>query len=504
MTPSVRCIVLFIAAANSLFSYSLGVNVTFSPTSILLIEERGTALHFNYSCYGWMNISIRAWTKDSRVASARYFDDSFHGDNSSVSMTTTNPSAVVTPQLNVECSGKIQINARRLGRTEISLEFTYIKEYSNQKAGSVHVELQTETVVYPDLVVIRAPRLIDQIFRYVTTTLVAIITFFMGCTLNIETVKGILKKPVAPLLGFCSQYVMMPLLAFAVSQITQVEPAFGLGLLTIGCSPGGGASNIWTVLLGGELELSITMTFLSTCLALGMMPLWLFLLGRFFVDESKIKIPYDNVATTIATLVGPVALGLLLHLWKPKLAMKCKRLIRPLALIFLIYIYTFGMYVNWFIWGLLADHSYLLAVGIITPWCGYIFGFFLAKIFRQPKRRAITIALETGIQNIGIPMIILRFSLPQPDGDLGSLMPSLQGLSQMLPLYLILIALTIKRRCCDKGDDEESERELKDISEVDNSVCNSAFEKHENGVVLDAEKLEKDNENGQKDEKKVF
>ncbi|XP_013407512.1 ileal sodium/bile acid cotransporter-like [Lingula anatina] len=318
----------------------------------------------------------------------------------------------------------------------------------------------------------------------------------MGCTLNLETVKGILKKPVAPLLGFCSQYLMMPLLAFAVSQITQVEPAFGLGLLTIGCSPGGGGSNVWAVMLGGELELSITMTFLSTCLALGMMPLWLFLLGRFFIDESKIKIPYDRVATTIAVIVGPVTLGLLLHLKKPKLAMKLKRLIRPLALIFLIYINSFGLYVNWFVWGLLADQPYLLAVGIITPWCGYIFGFILAKIFRQSKRRAITIALETGIQNIGIPMLILRFSLPQPDGDLGSLMPYLQNLSQSLPLYLILIALTIKRRCCDKRDDEASECELKDISEVDNSVCNSAFEKHENGVVVDAEMFEKE-----KDEK---
>ncbi|XP_013401051.1 sodium/bile acid cotransporter [Lingula anatina] len=480
-------------------------NISFDPSHILIVEGQEKLVFLNFSCPQWRNFSVHVAVTDVEVASVLYIDDRYEntvgrnatsGTGSSLENFTTSYRRAANDDSNtliyrvlqnnnfifstegfkngskfersMSCSGQLLIKGLRLGRTDITLNFYKIAEKNdNVYTDGAHLDDNTTSIlkVYEDVVVIRKRRPIDTAFRVVTSAFVAFLTMLMGCTLDMGIVRDILKKPLAPAIGFASQYVLMPLLAFAVGQITQIEDAFGLGLLTIGCSPGGGSSNVWTILLGGELELSITMTFLSTCVSLGVMPLWLFLLGRFYIDESKIKIPYASIAVTIASLVGPILIGILFRLWKPHMADKTKRLIRPLALIFIVYVYSFGVYVNLYMWILMGKRPRLIGVGALTPWCGFLFGFVIAKIFRQPRKRAITISLETGIQNIGIPILILQFSLAQPEGDLAAIFPIIQSICQMFPPISALIALTIKHKCFDKGKKFKDAVEKKDGNE---------------------------------------
>jgi len=72
------------------------------------------------------------------------------------------------------------------------------------------------------------------------------------------------------------------------------DTLFRLGLFVLGCSPGGTGSNFWCILLKGDINLSITMTFISTVAALGMMPFWLWALGRFLTSDS-LKIPFGRL-----------------------------------------------------------------------------------------------------------------------------------------------------------------------------------------------------------------
>ena len=94
----------------------------------------------------------------------------------------------------------------------------------------------------------------------------------MGCELDPKVIRGYLRTPTAPLIGFLCLFVFMPLMVLGLSKLTNIENEFGFGLLTIEGSPGGGASNIWTVLFGGDLNLSMTMTFISSFAALFIMP----------------------------------------------------------------------------------------------------------------------------------------------------------------------------------------------------------------------------------------
>lgn len=82
-----------------------------------------------------------------------------------------------------------------------------------------------------------------------------------------------------------------------------------LGMFFTGVSPAGGASNVWTVLLDGNMSLSIIMTTISTIAAFAMMPLWIFTLGSTIFENAKLKVPYSQISTYVIALIIPLALG---------------------------------------------------------------------------------------------------------------------------------------------------------------------------------------------------
>ena len=87
----------------------------------------------------------------------------------------------------------------------------------------------------------------------------------------------------------------------------------------------------------------------------------------------------------------------------------------------------------------------LWTVATCLPWLGYLCGYSIARLLCQPHRQSLTIGLETGIQNVGVPIVILLFSMPKPEGDLGAIVPVVIALSGPIPLYVWFIGIT---NCC--------------------------------------------------------
>ncbi|KAA3675191.1 solute carrier family 10 (sodium/bile acid cotransporter), member 3/5 [Paragonimus westermani] len=245
------------------------------------------------------------------------------------------------------------------------------------------------------------------------------------------------------------------LLAFAIAKLIPIRTEFGFGLLTIGCSPGGGASNAWALMLGGDLNLSILMTFVSFLSSLFMMPLLLFAFGRFFIDVSQVKIPYGNICIQLLQIAIPALLGLGLRFWKPKAAKWFTKLTRPLFLFFILFFLTFGIYANLSILKLIGSYPIVMPTGALLPWLGFALAALIAFGLRQPRTVVITIALETGIQNISAAILVLLYSMPQPAGDLGAVMPITVSLFTPIPLYFIYMGITIRTRCCQKSASTE-------------------------------------------------
>ena len=127
------------------------------------------------------------------------------------------------------------------------------------------------------------------------TVLIVIAIFFMGIEIDLSIVRSVLRRPIGPVIGFISQFVCMPLAAWGIGALFLTEDIEKLGLIMVGSSPGGNLSNLWTLLLDGDVNLSVTMTMISSISSFGMTSLWVWLLGTQFSGERDIQASYCPV-----------------------------------------------------------------------------------------------------------------------------------------------------------------------------------------------------------------
>lgn len=206
-----------------------------------------------------------------------------------------------------------------------------------------------------DVTVLRPRRVIDKLFTYSVIILVSILYINFGAALSLATVKDILRKPVGPAICFFCQFVIMPLSAYGLGlALFPNAHEMALGLFFTGISPGGGASNMWTLLLGGNINLSVVMTTISSLAAFGMMPLWLFTLGRTIFQRAELGVPYARIIEMSAGLLIPLAIGLLIQRFMPRTTKVLVRILKPVSLILILFIVIFAIITNLYIFQLFS------------------------------------------------------------------------------------------------------------------------------------------------------
>ncbi len=169
-------------------------------------------------------------------------------------------------------------------------------------------------------------------------------------------------------------------------------------------------------MFGGNLDLSVTMTAVSTFSAFFMMPLWLFSLGKTIFNEADIAIPYYKICIYAFFLVVPLSIGLAIGKWAPKLSKFLVKILKPMALGLILFIIIFGVWANLYIFEMMTWQVFLTGMGL--PWVGFFLGFSIAKALKRPIEDVIAVAIETGIQNTGMSIFILWFTLDHPLGDM--------------------------------------------------------------------------------------
>lgn len=122
-----------------------------------------------------------------------------------------------------------------------------------------------------------------------------------------------------------------------------------LGFFFTGCSPPGGSSNIYAVLLDGNLDLSITMTSVSTLASFGTMPLWLFTLGRVIFENGDLTVPYSEITTSAAALIIPLIIGFLIKRYMKKVGDFLTKIVKISSVILLVFIGIFILTINFYL-----------------------------------------------------------------------------------------------------------------------------------------------------------
>jgi len=341
------------------------------------------------------------------------------------------------------------------------------------------------------------------IFGYSVAALISLAYINMGCALDLEVMKKVLRRPVGPAIGFLSQFIFMPLCSFALGYIFPwSSPEMRLGLFVTGCSPGGGASNIWTVMFGGNLDLSLVMTAVSTVAAFFMMPFWIFALGEIIIDDTQIVIPYTKITTYAVMLVVPLLLGVAVRKCLPKVANFLVKILKPMALFLIIFILVCGIWSQFFMIKLI-DWK-IAVVGFSLPWLGFAFGCLFSKLCQRERKDIIAIAIETGIQNTGMAIFMLWFTLDHPAGDLAAVVPVAVATLTPFPLLFALIYYNAKRRFFSNEGQEMVEKINEKEKEATVSLVNSEKLNDkpglENGESLS---IEKEFEEKEKTEKTI-
>ena len=144
--------------------------------------------------------------------------------------------------------------------------------------------------------------------RALLAILLLVLMAGMGATLDGADFRAVLRRPKGLLVGVVSQFGWMPLLAFLLAKGLGLDADLALGLLIVGCCPGGTTSNLFTYYARADLALSIAMTVASTFLAVAVMPLELHLYGAAVAEG--VEIPLGSIITTLVLVLLPVALGM--------------------------------------------------------------------------------------------------------------------------------------------------------------------------------------------------
>jgi BASS family bile acid:Na+ symporter len=233
-----------------------------------------------------------------------------------------------------------------------------------------------------------------------------VIMLGMGLTLTVDDFARVGRRPAAALTGLVLQYAVMPAAGVAAGRVFDLPPAYAAGVILVCCAPGGTASNVITYLARGDVALSVTMTSLSTMVAVVATPM----LTTWLVGS---RVEMDAAALFRATaevILGPVVIGLVLRRFLPRLARQLVR-VAPAAAVAAIVLIVGGI--------LAVQRAQILSAGPVllasvatAHTIGFATGYVLSRFHSVVVAR--TISIEVGMQNSGLAVVLARASFSDP------------------------------------------------------------------------------------------
>ena len=226
--------------------------------------------------------------------------------------------------------------------------------------------------------------------------MLGIIMFGMGMTMTVDDFKGVLHSPKAVVIGVVAQFMLMPGLAYLLCQLFQLPPAIAIGVILVGCCPGGTASNVITYMAKGNTALSVACTSVSTILAPILTPAVFYLLASQWIEINALSM----LGSILQVVLFPIILGLIVRsVLKQKVEtyIQVMPLISVLAIVAIVAAIIAGSKTQ-----ILESGLLILAVVALHNGLGYLLGFGASRLFKLPYADSKAIAIEVGMQNSGL------------------------------------------------------------------------------------------------------
>lgn len=242
--------------------------------------------------------------------------------------------------------------------------------------------------------------LFPEVFGALKPTLInpllGVVMFGMGLTLKLEDFKVVFSRPKDVIIGCLAQFIVMPLLAWLLARGVSLSDELALGVVLVGCCPGGTASNVITYLAKGDLALSVGMTGVSTLLAPLLTPFLTWLLVGQHVNVDMVSM----FLSILWVVILPIVAGLLFRSLLPKFtesAVAYLPALSSLAIAFIVAIVVSANSAKLMVGGWL-----IILVVMLHNLCGLLLGYGVARMLGLELKKRVAISIEVGMQNSGL------------------------------------------------------------------------------------------------------
>lgn len=249
----------------------------------------------------------------------------------------------------------------------------------------------------------------------IVNIILAFVMFGVALGIKTSTFKEVFQKPKSVIIGVLMQWIGLPLVTFLVALALNqwITPMIALGMILVACCPGGNISNFISSLSKGNVELSVSMTAITTALAPIVTPLNFFAWGNLYAyivsvkqDIPELSIPFLPMLYQILLLLGlPIVLGIIFAKYHPNATKKITKPAQVLSILLFIGMVLVSFSQNWQIF--LDNIIYVFFIVMLHNACALATGFVGAKLAKLPQKDCRSLTVEIGIQNSGLGLVLL-------------------------------------------------------------------------------------------------
>jgi len=251
-------------------------------------------------------------------------------------------------------------------------------------------------VLVAALLALMFPSVLQQVPTTVINYMLGVIMFGMGLTLNLKDFKIVFSRPKDVIIGCLAQFTVMPLLAWGLARAFQLDEALALGVVLVGCCPGGTASNVITYLAKGDLALSVGMTGVSTLLAPLLTPLLTWALAG-----KSVNVDVAGMLLSILwVVIVPIVVGLIVKGFWPKFTEQATTYLPAVSSLTIALIVAIIIGAN--AHKLMTGGLVIIIVVMLHNLCGLSFGYLIGRLLGLAETKKRAISIEVGMQNSGL------------------------------------------------------------------------------------------------------
>jgi BASS family bile acid:Na+ symporter len=255
----------------------------------------------------------------------------------------------------------------------------------------------------------------DSTTAIILAASLAIIMLGMGLSLVIDDFKRIFSAPKAILVGLANQLILLPVIAFIIASTFSLTPEIAIGIMILAACPGGATSNLIAHLAKADTALSVTLTAFSSFITILTIPFIVnFSLEQFLDQSNMIQLDVlDTFKNIFLIIIFPVSIGMFIRKKSEKFALKMAKPVRIASALILVLVIV----------GIIIKEQETLAqsfqqAGIAVLSLNLIvmfIGYYSARLFKINTKRALSIAIESGIQNgtLGITVAVSLLAVPK-------------------------------------------------------------------------------------------